>query len=109
VLAAVVFTAIYGCRISALIRMGVSRLDFLAAAIALVAVLFEYFRASRWRTGLDIVAAGPGIEPACCFSAACPVRKAIPTWTAIPRTSRWRHRLPSRSIADVNADAVRDR
>ena len=72
VLAAVVLTAVYGLLdFPALLRMWrVSRLDFLAATVALVGVLLAWNTSGHpaCRTGLDIVAARPGVAPSRCVS-----------------------------------------
>ena len=93
VLAAVVLTAIYGLfDFPALLRMWrVSRLDFYAAAIALVGVLLLGHPAGHpaRRPGLHRDAAGPRVAPA--RGVPRPhsrERTAIPTSPVIPKTSR---------------------
>ena len=92
VLAAVVLTAIYGLLdFPALLRMWrVSRLDFSPRRSPWwPCCCSEYFRASCWRHWPRYCCCWPGYRSRMLrFSAAFPVPKAIPTWPAIPKTSR---------------------
>ena len=107
VLAAVVLTAVYGLLdFPALLRMWrVSRLDFFAAAIALVGVLLLGILAGHpaCRAGLHIVAARPGVAPARCVSWPRARHQQLfrPGPPSRERAAAWRDRLPSRSVADL--------